>query len=151
MINGPSKYELYCAYVTTITAAEQRRQQASAVYLSLISAGIALLGVVKTLDPLYIIFPICIVSSIWLMTLVYFRRLSKSKFFVISILEEGWDYKPFSIEWENFKKQKRNPLLRIGLAHLEMAVPISIIILSILYTLHYLYISIHWEYLLIPQ
>ena len=56
---------LYAVYVDTVTANESRRQQLSIFYLSIISAGVALLSTTKGINPLFIVAPIFVVSAVW--------------------------------------------------------------------------------------
>ena len=134
MTQDKNNHELYKTFVETITAAEQRRQQASAVYLSLISAGAAALGIANDLDQIYVVIPAMVVSIIWFSSIQYFRGLAEAKFKVIEKLEATWVIKPFKQEWEEFEKlKKKNPMLRVKLTQLETIPPIIIIISSTLY------------------
>lgn len=117
---NPSNLELYSVYVNTITATEQRRQQSSTVYLTMISAGIAVLGTTSKIDPTYIVVPVATISLIWFMSIVNFRDLATSKFTVIKELEKGWPIEPFAMEWKHYKKTSK---VRVGFSYLEMAVP----------------------------
>ena len=126
--------ELYKTFVDTITATEQRRQQASGIYLSLLSAGAATLGIAKDLDPIFIVIPALTVSLIWLASIFYFRGLAEAKFKVINQLEAGWSLKPFDLEWEAFKKiREKKPILKVSLTHLEMVPPALIFLVSCVY------------------
>ena len=126
--------ELYDTFVGTLISTEQRRQQASGIYLSLLSAGAAALGIVKTIDPIYIVLPAFVISVIWLASLHYFRALSKAKFEVIAQFEKGWEIRPFELEWKEFQKlRNKNMFLKLGLTHLEMLTPLLIGIVSFIY------------------
>ena len=136
MTEGQRNLELYKAFVTTITATEQRRQRASGIYLSLLSAGAAVLGIAKNLDPIFIVIPALTVSFIWLASILYFRGLAEAKFKVISRLEENWTVKPFELEWEFFKELRaKRPLLKVSLTYLEMLPPALIFLASVIYVL----------------
>ncbi len=124
MSESPRKLDLYNIYVNTIISNENRRQQASAIYLSLISAGLALIGSVKSINIYYLIFPAMAISIIWLLTIIYFRSLAQAKFKVIEEIEKDWDIKPFYSEWTHFKSQKRGAFFQISLTYLEMSIPI---------------------------
>ena len=83
------KLEVYKVFVSTITANENRRQQASVVYLGMVAAIVTAVGVVHNNMPL--IYPaslIFLISVIWLLTIRYFRRLAKAKFAVVSEIEK---------------------------------------------------------------
>jgi signal transduction histidine kinase len=135
MTENPSKLDLYSIYVTTIISNETRRQQASAIYLSLISAGLALIGSIKSINIYYVIFPAIAISVIWLLTIIYFRALAQAKFKVIGEIEKDWEIKPFNFEWKYFKSQKRGAFFRVSLTYLEMSIPIITFICSIAYIL----------------
>ena len=136
MTEKPTKFELYSVFVETITANEQRRQQTSAIYLTLMSAGITILGTVEGLEPIYVIFPITIIGLIWLLSILYFRNLAQAKFSVIAQLEADWETKPFELEWAAFKVKRRSPLLRTGLTYLEMIIPSGISAAGICYLVY---------------
>ena len=135
MNESPSKLDLYNIYVTTIISNENRRQQASAIYLSLISAGLALIGSIKSINIYYVIFPAIAISVIWLLTISYFRLLAQAKFKVIEEIEKDWDIKPFYSEWKHFKSQKRGAFFRISLTYLEMSIPIITFVCAVVYIL----------------
>ena len=118
---------IYCAYVQTITANEQRRQTLAAFYLSLVAAGIALIASEKDIQYIAIAIPISIVSLVWFSTVCYFRNLAKAKFKVIADLESNFEIKPFANEWIYYKAEKG--WLIIGLTRLELVIPIVIFII----------------------
>ena len=131
----PTKFELYSVFVGTITAAEQRRQQISSIYYSILMAVAAFLGSNIEVDIVYIILPLSLISFIFFAKIRYFRNLASAKFEVIQSLENEWDIKPFDIEWQAFKKQKK---LRLGglLTHLEAAIPFIIAVSGIIYSIY---------------
>lgn len=127
--------ELYKTYVVTITANEQRRQQLSAFYLSLVAAGVAALGAIKNLDPLYIVGPAFVISLIWYMSIKYFRALAKAKFKVVAEMENRFPVQPFALEWKFYKDDNKTEdakerTVRPGLSHLDMAVPFVLLLAS---------------------
>lgn len=134
MREDTSTTELYTVFVNALIATEQRRQQASTVYLSIISAGAAILGVSNKIDPIFVVIAIVATCLIWFTSLVYFRSLSKTKFKVISKMESKWKIKPFALEWKYFKKErKKNIFTRIDLTYLEMLVPLLIGLTGLVY------------------
>jgi len=140
MTDQQQNLELYKTFVDTITATEQRRQQASGIYLSLLSAGAATLGIAKDLDPIYIVIPALTISLIWLTSLFYFRGLAEAKFKVINKLEADWPVKPFEFEWQAFKAiRQKKPLLKISLTYLEMVPPALIFLGGLIYLIVRLY------------
>lgn len=118
------KLEIYKVYISTITANENRRQQASVVYLGMVAAIITAVGIVSNKMPL--IYPaslILLISLVWFLTIGYFRRLAKAKFSVVSEMEKDFPIAPFEMEWEILSTEKNN---RISLTHLEMFLPLFI-------------------------
>lgn len=129
MNKSPKKIDLYSIYVNTITSAENRRQQALAVYFSLISAGAVLIGTVESVNINFMLTSIDIISFIWLLTIKYFRALAEVKFEVIKRIEKDWEFKPFDIEWKYLKSQKK----WLSLTCLEMIPPSIILIYSVFF------------------
>ena len=118
------KLEVYKVFISTITANENRRQQASVVYLGMIAAIVTAVGVVCNNMPL--IYPtslIFLISTIWFLTIRYFRRLAKAKFAVVSEIEKDLPVAAFEMEWKILSEEK-NKL--IDLTHLEMFLPLFI-------------------------
>lgn len=126
---------IYDTFVSTITAAESKRQQASSIYVALISTGYTLIGTVDDVGTIYILIPIIFISLIWWRTIVYFRNLAKAKFSVIETMEMEWQIKPFTDENEKTKEMNQNNKFSIGLTHLEMVAPLFIFGFSILFLL----------------
>ena len=133
MSKHPTKFELYSVFVTTVIANEGKRVQASAIYLSLISAGVAVWGIVKDIDSIFIIVPIGLISMFWLFTIVHYRKLSKAKFHVIDQLEKDWDLSPFAAEWDYLESNRKGVASGIELTHIEMLIPLIILIGCICY------------------
>lgn len=135
-INKKEILELYAVYVQTITANEQRRLQLSAFYLTLVSTGLALLGILEGMDPVFIVFPVLMISIVWFSSIKYFRQLAKAKFMVINEMENNFFLKPFGMERDNYKGKKifKSKLLKkYGLTHLDMCIPLIIGICSSIY------------------
>ena len=105
MTDKEEALELYKTYVDTITANEQRRQQLAAFYLSLVAAGIALLGTIKGIDPLAVLGPMFVIAAVWYATIRYFRRLAQAKFKVIAELESHFTIRPFQLEHRYYKSK----------------------------------------------
>jgi Na+-transporting methylmalonyl-CoA/oxaloacetate decarboxylase beta subunit len=134
MLDDNKKIEIYGIYVQTITATEQRRQNASAIYFTLVSAAVAYWGVNQNIDPLILLLPVVIGSLLWFLKLLHFRALARAKFNVIGEIEKDFSIKPFEIEWQKFKEDG-NLLTRFSLTRLEMAIPLIIFIFGMLYLL----------------
>lgn len=141
MIDKKEILDLYSIYVQTITANEQRRLQVSVFYLSLVVAGTALLGVIK-LKSLFVIVPVFIISLIWFFSIKYFRSLANAKFKVISEMESHFSIRPFEMERTHYKgadkddeQAKVKKKLRLSLTHLDMLVPLAVMLASGVYLL----------------
>jgi len=123
--------ELYKLMVTTITAHELRRQQVTTVNTSLLVAGMAALGGIKNLDPIYIALPAIPIALIWLFSIHYYRRLAKVKWYIVHEFEKNFDARPFTDEWEKFKKTKS--FVPYGLTQVEMFVPAIVLAVAPIY------------------
>lgn len=121
------RLELYRIVVDSITTNEARRQQVMNINITLMIGGLAAIGGIETLDPLFMVVPGLLLSVIWLGSVRYFRALAQAKFSVISTLEEGFEIKPYALEWKNMKK------VTFNLTHLEMFVPTLVIVICIAY------------------
>ena len=136
MNKSPNSIELYSVYINTVISNENRRQKASVIYLSLISAGLGFgqsLAFFQYVELLRcMIIP---VSFIWLITIIYFRALAQAKFKVIIEMEKEWEIKPFGLEWKHLKDKKIIALFPVELTFLEMCIPIITLVYSILYIL----------------
>jgi hypothetical protein len=118
--------------VETITANEQRRQNASAIYIALVSAAIAFWGANLSIDPLVVVAPVTVGSLLWALKMFYFRSLARAKFAVIAEIEKDWELKPFEMEWRLFKSSNMS-WARPGLSLLEMLIPTLIFAAGIIY------------------
>lgn len=119
--------------VATTTAHEQRRQQVTTVNTSLLVAGMAALGGIENLDPIYIALPAIPVAAIWLFSICYYRRLAKVKWGIIHDFEKNFDSRPFTDEWARFKMTKS--LVPFGLTQVEMFVPMIVFAVAATYLL----------------
>ena len=125
------KLEIYKVFISTITANENRRQQASVVYLGMIAAIVTAVGVVHNDMPL--LYPatlIFLISTIWFLTIKYFRRLAKAKFAVVSEMEKDIPIAAFEMERKILSEQKS---CQVDLTHLEMALPFFLALVCIGY------------------
>ena len=122
---------LYGFFVSTVTAAENRRQQASLIFILLISAGYTVIGTVEIDNYYYFLIPIIVFSIIWWRTIDYFRTLAEAKFKVIKEMEKSWQIKPFGDEYQYTKDLNKNKIISISLTHLEMTIPVLILIVSV--------------------
>ncbi len=125
------KLEIYKVLVSTITANENRRQQASVVYLGMIAAIVTAVGVVRyNMQLIYPASLIFLISMVWFLTIRYFRRLAKAKFAVVSEIEKDLPVAAFEMEWKMLSEEKKNS---IDLTHLEMFLPLFIALGCVVY------------------
>ncbi len=118
--------------VGTVTHNEQRRQQISSIFMSLVAAGIAAMGAVPDLDPIYITAPGVLVCLVCWSQIRFLKRLATAKFAVIARLEEGFSFRPFAEEWKYLKRDDASRSngdrrwYHLGLSDIEMIVPAAV-------------------------
>lgn len=117
--------EVYRIFVATITAAENRRHQASTVYLGMIVALATVIGAFQDIS-FWSILGVMLISVVWLLSVYSFRQLAKAKFHVIKKLEAKLPFAAFGAEEKKRQRQKR-----IDLTCLEMTVPILVIVVCV--------------------
>ena len=123
--------ELYKVMVTTITANEQRRQQISYVFITLIGLGSAGVGAFSNqFEPLYISAPGILLSFIWWSQIRYLKRLATAKWSVIGKMESQFAMQPFAEEWRTFNRGTP----RATLSDIEMLFPALCFLLCLGYT-----------------
>ena len=137
ILKNSKKIEIYSIFIQTIISSEQRRQQISVVYYSILAAMSALLGSKIDINSKYVVFCISIISLIFFAKIRYFKKLASAKFSVIKQLESGWDIRPFEIEWVEFKKTQKIKVIG-NLTQLESLIPLAISILG------FVYVFSHW-------
>ncbi len=129
--------ELYRVMVDTVTANEQRRQQISSVFITLMAAGFGAAGAIKSFDLIYATIPAAFVSIIWWSQVRYLKMLASAKFHVIDELEKKLSYQPFKEEWRYLKRTNEcdqswlQKKFRVTLSGLEMSVPLLIFFASV--------------------
>lgn len=120
--------EVYTTFVSTISAAESRRQRASTVYLGMVAA-IATIGSGLTDVPTVVpAASILIIAVTWGATIRSFRRLAKAKFAVVKELEKDFHLPPFQREDVYFKASRS--LFNWRLGTFEMVPPILSMLIS---------------------
>lgn len=130
------KIEIYGIFVRTITATENRRQQASTIYLGIIVAVFTVAGAVDDLPTVLPAIATLCTSIIWLVTVQYFRRLAQAKFAAIKSLESDFPVAPFKLEWQEFHRNQRR---KIGLTQIEMIAPATVGAISLFYVMWFLW------------
>jgi len=125
------RIEIYRILIDTRTAKEARRHQVTSVNISLLVASMAALGGIRGLDPVFIAIPALPLSIIWFSSLLYFRRLAKAKWHVVSLIEQNFDIQAFSMEYKKFQEYYR--IFRLELSQIEMFIPLSIMAVSLGY------------------
>ena len=123
-----SMYDTYCQ---TISSNEARRLQFSAIYLTLISTGLAAIGSGTIKEPLFIFIPALIIAILWHLKIRYFKKLAEAKFTVIEKFEKKLGFSPFALEWKHLKDQNL-----ASLTTLENWLPILIAFSALAYILY---------------
>jgi len=113
------KIAIYTSVVDTVSANEARRQQFSSVYITLLSAGLAILGTGVVTDPIFLASSAIPLSFLWYYTLFYFKKLAEAKFHAIGLMEKDIGYQPFAWEWEQLKSKTA-----LSLSWIELTLPI---------------------------
>ena len=126
---------LHSTMVSTACASETRRQGVSVASAGLISGAGALFATGHTTSLIYLTVPLLIVSSIWFVTVRFYQQLAKWKWKVVEEIEVELAAKPFTREWELFKKC-RGPLA-FGPSTLEQVIPALVFMGTVIYILIY--------------
>lgn len=127
MTENSENLELYRIMVGTVTANEQRRQQISSVFMTLVAAGFGAAGAIDNFDAVYATVPGAVVGIVWWLQVRYLKQLATAKFKIINRLESNFDYQPFSEEWQYTKSKKvSSSWFRPSLSRIEMTVPLMI-------------------------
>ncbi|MEI6801262.1 MAG: hypothetical protein WCO04_18905 [Pseudomonadota bacterium] len=128
--NDPVELGLYQTYITSILMLEDRRSHASGIYASVIAACIAA-GGLADLNLLYLAAASFFTAAIWLLSLNYFAALARVKWRTAEELEKRFALRPFTIEYEKMKAQRRDPKKRnFGMISRERMMPVTILVLS---------------------
>jgi len=119
--------QTYQIYVSSLIAHESKRLQSNAMY------GASSLGVVGFLpdiaDVRLVYLVLAIIAILWFQKILYYRRLSKSKFYVIDMMEDNLSLQPFRQEWIHFKRTK---WFSFELTWIELCVPLVQFLISVL-------------------
>lgn len=130
---------IYATYINSIMIAEQRRSQVSAIYASILVAGIAGIGFKPDVNLLFPAIAIFILCSLWVVQVRYFQSLAAMKWQTALKLEERLVATPFSDEYRLIKaarKEKRHSRQRF--AEMERTLPYLLQVLSALYIVYWL-------------
>jgi hypothetical protein len=131
-------FQQYKLAVEMATGLSARRQAANNFFIGLVSGFGALYSLLDksgrstsqpTGDPVLLILPICL-CIVWWLTIRSYRRINKTKWYVIYKLEEQLPKSPFKCEDEKLGKK------RFMLTKYEQAIPLlvgSVFLLSALY------------------
>ena len=125
---------IYVNYVQSIMAIETRRQQTSAVFLTLIGGALAALGVLKSVNHILPVLATFVLAILWHQKLSYFQRLASVKWRVCLDLEEKLSHHPFTDE--NTIMKQNVPGHRQGksrLSDIELRVPFFVALCSAVY------------------
>jgi hypothetical protein len=138
-LQGAEYLEIYRIYVQTAENNIDRRMQMHRFFFSLIAAiGIAYafildrapkndLGDLQTVGAILLPLASFIFSVGWFAVVLGFRRLSRTKYKIISRLEEGLGVEVHRPEWEEFKQAHRGGTI----TQWELMVPATVGIVSL--------------------
>lgn len=115
--------EIYAAYVSALLHNEGKRQNANQVYLTISLAVVTAYSTINGFPKLYAVSMIGFVAVIWILTILFYRNLSRAKFKVLLEMEKQLAFAPFSKEWEFMPESHK----RIGLTRLEICAPLALI------------------------
>lgn len=123
--------EIYSTYVSALLHNEGKRQNANQVYLTISLAVVTAYSTVQGFPKLYAISMIGFVCLIWILTIVFYRNLSRAKFMVLLEMEKSLAFAPFTKEWEAMPAPHR----LIGLTRLEVLAPVVLIAFAVMFYL----------------
>ncbi|MGQ3213027.1 MAG: RipA family octameric membrane protein [Shinella sp.] len=131
-----STVQIYDTFVQTITATEQRRQQTSTAYMSLLAGVAAALGFFAQIDPAYPVAVLFFLSILWSEKIIYYRDIAMAKWQVCLDLESRLPVAPFTLEREALKKFRGNRRVFRGLSNIERYFPMCVAVTSALYLIY---------------
>lgn len=98
-------------YLDTITAAEGRRQQITAVYLALTGGAMAALGAISNFDPAVPAIAALLIALLWRQQIHYYQDLASAKWEVFLNLERHASLHPFADEYEILAQRRKRRLI----------------------------------------
>lgn len=124
-------------YLDTITAAEGRRQQITAVYLALTGGSMAALGAISNFDPAVPAVAAFIIASLWRQQIHYYQDLASAKWEVFLELEKRAPFRPFAEEYDILKrKRQQRRISPQRLSDIENLPPVVIAVGAALYLVY---------------
>ena len=115
--------DIYSSYVSALLHNEGKRQNANQIYLTLSLAVVTAYSTIDGFPKLYAVSMIGFVSIIWILTIQFYRNLSRAKFKVLLEMEKQLAFDPFTKEWEAMPARNRV----LGLTRLEVLAPFVLI------------------------
>ena len=115
--------EIYSTYVSALLHNEGKRQNANQIYLTISLAVVTAYSTIEGFPKLYAALMIGFVSLIWILTILFYRNLSRAKFAVLLEMEKQLAFDPFTREWEAMPTSHR----KVGLTRLEVLAPFFLI------------------------
>lgn len=115
--------EIYATYVSALLHNEGKRQNANQIYLTISLAVITAYSTIEGFPKLYAVLMIGFVAIIWILTIFFYRNLSRAKFKVLLEMEKQLAFDPFTKEWEAMPVPHR----KVGLTRLEVLAPFVLI------------------------
>lgn len=115
--------EIYATYVSALLHNEGKRQNANQIYLTISLAVVTTYSTIEGFAKLNAVAMIGFVSIIWILTILFYRNLSRAKFKVLLEMEKQLAFDPFTKEWEAMPAPHR----MVGLTRLEVLAPLVLI------------------------
>lgn len=119
--------QIYQTYVDSLIAHENKRLQSNAMYGA---SSLAIAGLLPDITDLRLVYiTLAVIGILWFNKILYYRSLSKAKFFAINEIEKNLDQRPFQMEWTHFKENK---IIPTELTWIELCVPALQFLVSVL-------------------
>lgn len=119
-------HQIYGTYVDALMQTEAKRQAANQVYMTISLAVLTIFSTVTTLEPRLIALMLALVGVTWIVTILWYRALAKTKYQILLDLETHLEYNPFTREWEAFSNAGKV----FGLTRLELISPLVMLVIA---------------------
>lgn len=120
--------EQYKLYVEMADKISERREKTNQFYLSLMSLFIILISFIEK-SIIIILFIVSFIGILWFLNIQAHKQLNSAKFEIIHKMEHHLPFNCYEEEWDLLKEKRYLEITKI-----EQAVPIILIVISILMT-----------------
>lgn len=116
--------QIYHAYIETITAAETRRQQTTAIYLALSGGLLAAIAAGADFNPIILVSCMLILGLIWWQQIQYFQDLASAKWQTCIEIEKKLPAQAFATENKTLKDiRRKKTAIAMKLSEIEILLP----------------------------